>query len=159
MTASKIAGLAGKLLRTRWMVRAPIRLYRMRMGFLLGNRMLMLEHRGRRTGQPRYVVLEVVDRPDPDTYVIVSGFGAASQWYRNLLADPHVRISVGRRRNLNAVTQRLSPSAAQETLDRYAERHPRAWKHLRSVLENALNATDLALPMFAVHIASSEKRQ
>jgi len=68
----------------------------------------MLEHRGRSCGLRRYAVLEVVDRPAPDIYVIVSGFGEASQWYRNLLADPHVRISVGWRRNADAVAKLLA---------------------------------------------------
>ena len=44
----------------------------------------------------------------PDIYVIVSGFGEAAQWYRNLLADPHVRISVGWRRNADAVAKLLA---------------------------------------------------
>ena len=57
--------LAGRLLRTRWVVRGPLWLYRMRLGFRLGNRMLMLEHRGRSSGLRRYAVLEVVDRPPP----------------------------------------------------------------------------------------------
>ena len=74
----------------------------------------MLEHRGRSCGLRRYAVLEVVDRPAPDIYVNVSGFGfgfgfgEASQWYRNLLADPHVRISVGWRRNADAVAKLLA---------------------------------------------------
>ena len=134
------------------MVRAPVWLYRMRLGFLLGNRMLLLEHRGRRSGRRRYAVLEVVDRPTPDTFVIVSGFGASSQWYHNLLADPHVRISVGWRRNAAAVATLLSPDAAEAALGRYAEQHPRTWDRLRKTLEAALNATDLQLPMFAVRL-------
>ncbi len=80
----------------------------MRLGFLLENRMLMLEHRGRSRGLRRYAVLEVVDRPPPDIYVIVSGFGEASQWCRNLLADPHVRISVGWRCDTDAVAKLLA---------------------------------------------------
>ncbi len=114
--------------------------------------MLLLEHRGRRTGQRRYVVLEVVDRPAPDTYVIVSGFGAASQWYRNVLAEPRVRISVGWRRNVEAVAEPLSTEAAESVLARYAEHHPRAWDTLRRTLEEALNTDDLRLPMFAVRL-------
>lgn len=148
-----LATSAGRLLRTRWVVRAPVRLYRMRLGFLLGNRMLLLEHRGRRTGQRRYAVLEVVDRPAPDTFVIVSGFGSASQWYRNVVADPRVRISVGLRRNVEAVAEPLSTDAAEAVLARYAEHHPRAWDTMRRTLEETLNSDDLQLPMFAVRVA------
>lgn len=152
----RLSGLTGRLLRTRWLVRAPVWLFRMGLGFLFGKRMLLLEHHGRRTGRRRYAVLEVVDRPAPDTYVIVSGFGARSQWYRNVLADPQVRISVGLRRNAAAVAILLSPVQADETLARYADRHPQAWARLRTTLEAALHTTDLQLPMFAVTIRSQE---
>ena len=104
------------MLRTRWLVRAPMYLYRFGFGFVFGHRMLMLEHHGRRSGLPRHTVLEVVDDPKPDTYIIVSGFGGASQWYRNLIADPHVRVSIGRRRNAPAVATLLAPMPRKRRL-------------------------------------------
>ena len=60
----------------------------------------MLEHRGRRSGQARFVCLEVVDRPRPERIVIVSGFGERAEWYRNLRADPACFVSVGRLRRV-----------------------------------------------------------
>lgn len=60
---------------------APIWLYRARLGFVLGSRTLMLEHVGRKSGAKRYVVLEVVGHPAPDTYVVASGFGEHAQWF------------------------------------------------------------------------------
>jgi hypothetical protein len=57
--------LAARLLGVRWFVRAPIWLFRARLGFLAGSRLIMLEHIGRTSGQRRYVVLEVVDHPSP----------------------------------------------------------------------------------------------
>ena len=68
------------------MVRAPITLYRHGLGWVFGRRVLMLEHTGRRSGQARFVCLEVVERPGPDRVVIVSGFGERAEWYRNLHA-------------------------------------------------------------------------
>jgi hypothetical protein len=64
---SSPAALAARLLRVRWIVRAPVWLYRARLGFVFGSRLLMLEHTGRKTGIRRYVVLEAVDHPDPGT--------------------------------------------------------------------------------------------
>jgi deazaflavin-dependent oxidoreductase (nitroreductase family) len=64
---------------------------------------LLLEHIGRKSGARRYAVLEVVDHPRADEYVIVSGFGEQSQWYRNVVAKPHVRVSVGLRCNAPAL--------------------------------------------------------
>jgi deazaflavin-dependent oxidoreductase (nitroreductase family) len=45
----------------------------------------------------RYVVLEVVDHPASDTYLIASGFGAKAQWFRNIQANPRVRVYAGSR--------------------------------------------------------------
>lgn len=147
-----VAALATRILRTRGVVRAPIYVYRARLGFLLGNRLLLLEHRGRHSGLRRYVVLEVVDRPSSDTYVIVSGFGERAQWYRNLIANPQVRVSVGRHRLAPAVATLLSPDAADATLARYADRHPRTWEQLRRTLEDTSKTTDLHLPMFSLRV-------
>ncbi|MGH7735078.1 MAG: nitroreductase family deazaflavin-dependent oxidoreductase, partial [Gemmatimonadales bacterium] len=41
--AGALAAWAAGLLRVRWLVRAPIGLYRARLGFLFGSRLLMLE--------------------------------------------------------------------------------------------------------------------
>jgi deazaflavin-dependent oxidoreductase (nitroreductase family) len=148
------SALAGGILRTRVLVRAPVWLYRWRFGFLFGSRMLLLEHRGRHSGKARHVVLEVVDHPRPDTYVIVSGFGEASQWYRNLLADPHVRVSVGRRHGAAGVARLLAADDTEAILARYAREHPRAWNQLRRVLEEGLHADVRRLPMFAVRLSA-----
>lgn len=153
-----LSALAARMLRTRWLVRAPVYLYRFGFGFVFGHRMLLLQHRGRRSGLPRHTVLEVVDHPRPDTYVIVSGFGEASQWYRNLIADPHVRISIGRCRHAPAVATLLAPNTAEATLARYAAQHPRTWDRLRHTLEKALPTDDLQLPMFAVALSSTSKQ-
>ena len=77
------------MLRTRWLVRAPIWLYRWRMGARLGSRFLVLEHLGRVSGQRRYVVLEVVDHP-LRSYVVVARLGDRAQWLRNVQANPRV---------------------------------------------------------------------
>ncbi|WP_292652137.1 nitroreductase family deazaflavin-dependent oxidoreductase, partial [Nocardioides sp.] len=92
-----IDSVVSRLLQTRAVVRAPIWLYRHRAGWLLGSRMLMLEHIGRRSGVPRYVCLEVVERPSEHEIVVVSGFGTEAQWYRNLQAEPACRVSIGKR--------------------------------------------------------------
>jgi deazaflavin-dependent oxidoreductase (nitroreductase family) len=83
----------------RALVRAPIWLYRLGLGGLLGGRFLLLTHTGRRSGRPRQVVLEVVGRHEPcGGFLVASGSGTRSQWFRNILEDPRVRFQVGRRR-------------------------------------------------------------
>ncbi|MCW2882862.1 MAG: hypothetical protein JWQ95_6962 [Sphaerisporangium sp.] len=74
--------------------------------------------------------LEVVEHPSPDEYVIVSGFGERAQWYRNVLANPNVKVSCGPRRNVPAVATPMPPAGSIAALHRYARAHPRAWASL-----------------------------
>jgi deazaflavin-dependent oxidoreductase (nitroreductase family) len=126
--------LASRLLHTRWLVRAPIGLFRAGLGFVLGSRFLMLQHRGRRSGEARYVVLEVTDRPAPDRIVVVSGTGPEAQWYRNVLAEPRVLVSTGWRRSVRARAHVLPSDDGVAVLHRYAREHARPWAALRPVL-------------------------
>ncbi|MFE0631157.1 nitroreductase family deazaflavin-dependent oxidoreductase [Streptomyces sp. NPDC058864] len=114
----------------RSLLRAPIRLYRWRLGWLLGGRMLLLTHVGRSTGVPRQVVLEVAGR-DPDTgaYHVASGFGEASQWFRNIRRTPWVTIQVGVR-TMPAVARLVPPEESGRLMAAYASRHPRLARRL-----------------------------
>ncbi|MFE4461369.1 nitroreductase family deazaflavin-dependent oxidoreductase [Nocardia tengchongensis] len=139
--------LSVRALRTRWVVRAPITVYRIGLGFVFGTRLLMLEHIGRRSGRPRYVVLEVVDHPRSDQYIVVSGFGTRAQWYRNIIANPTVRISIGIRRSTPATATAMTRAESALALDRYIERHPKAWIKLRGTIKAATRAPLDTLPM------------
>ncbi len=110
--------------------RLPIWLYRLRLGWLLGDRLLLLTHIGRKSGRKRQAVIEVV-RHDPasDTYIIASGFGAQVNWLRNIQQNPNVVVQCGTRR-LEAVAERLPLDAAADELHDYAQRHPRAFRTL-----------------------------
>lgn len=141
-------------LRTRWIVRAPIWIFRARLGFLFAGRFVLLEHVGRSSGRRRFAVLEVVDRPAPDSLAVVAGLGALSQWYRNIVAEPRVRIQTGIGPPRPAVAKPLDPESARRVLDRYATAHPRAWRRFQPVLEAASGATveqaGTALPVVAI---------
>lgn len=146
------------MLRVRWFVRAPIWLYRARLGVIFGHRLLMLEHVGRNTGQRRFVVLEVVDHPAPGRYVVVSGFGVRAQWFRNVEVNPHVRVYLVSRAPATATARRLDAAAASAALGRYAHAHPRAWAKLRPVLEDTLGTSvdehSTELPMIALDVVA-----
>ncbi|AHH17723.1 hypothetical protein NONO_c29340 [Nocardia nova SH22a] len=150
--ADTVAGLGARALRTRGLVRAPIAIYRAGLGFLFGSRMLMLEHIGRTSGARRYVVLEVVDRPGPGELVIVSGFGARSQWYRNIAAEPSVRVWVGWRRGVPARAVAMDDAESAAALARYQRAHPAAWKNLRAMIERATGVPVDTLPMVRLRL-------
>jgi deazaflavin-dependent oxidoreductase (nitroreductase family) len=77
--------------------RLPLPLYRAGWGWLLGHTFLLLVHAGRRTGQP-YAMTAMVLHHEPATgeVVICSGWGAATDWIRNIRARPALRVQVGR---------------------------------------------------------------
>ncbi len=131
--------LSARILRTRWVVRAPITLFRHGWGQLFGGRLLLLEHVGRSSGRVRYVVLEVVAR-EPGAVVVASGFGRRSQWFRNLAATPGCHVVLGRTR-YRAEAVVLGPAERDATLADYARRHPRAWQRLAATMAE-LNGTD-----------------
>jgi len=129
----RMSALAARLLRVRWLMRAPIGLYRAGFGWLLGHRLVMIEHLGRTSGEARFVVVEVVDR-DRGRIRVASGFGHTAQWYRNLQANGVAYLSIGRARRVPASVRMLDPDESAAVLRTYARRHPLAWKALGPVL-------------------------
>ena len=145
----------------RVLLRMPVWLYRLRLGFLLGHRFLLLTHTGRRSGLARQTVLEVV-RYDPasNVCVIASGWGEMSDWLRNIQKTPAVRITIGLRRSA-ARAVRLRPDEVQWELRDFARRHPVAFRKLvarklppvaKDVAE-ACRALAPVIPMFALRPA------
>lgn len=123
----------------RVLARSPILLYRAGLGFLFGRRMTMLEHLGRNSGRRRYVVLEVLERHD-DAIVVVSGYGGKAQWYRNVVANPRVRVWTGLWRAMPALAEPVAAAEVPRRLEQYRRRHPRA----ANALGRTLDLPDLA---------------
>ncbi|MFV0535452.1 MAG: nitroreductase family deazaflavin-dependent oxidoreductase [Cumulibacter sp.] len=97
-------------------------------------------------GTPRYVCLEVVERPSASSLIVVSGFGARAQWYRNLRATPECRISSGPLRDQRATARFLPDDEADSVLARYQDNHPKAWERLRGAIEHAVGHSVRGLP-------------
>ena len=122
---------------SRTLYRLPILLYRWRLGWLLGRRFVMIEHVGRRTGLPRYVVVEVA-RHDPATgaVIVASGWGRHSDWFRNVQRTPGVVMTLGRHR-IAAEGVCLGEEDAGRELCDYARRHPFAFRVLSRLMLGA----------------------
>jgi deazaflavin-dependent oxidoreductase (nitroreductase family) len=74
----------------RWAFRAPITLWRMGLGPIIGHIFMLITTTGRKSGLPRRTMVE---------YHALNGkkyapcaFGARSDWYKNIAADPRVAI-------------------------------------------------------------------
>lgn len=142
-----MSDLGAKLLRTRWFVRAPIGLFRARLGFVFGGRVLLLEHIGRKSGESRFVALEAVSRPNPHTVVLASGFGKTSQWYRNLAANPKCWVSIGFRYRVPATARMMAPEEAKAVLAEYKQLHASSYKQLSGVIEQATGESIDSVPL------------
>ncbi len=63
--------------------------------FFASRCVLRLTTIGRTSGKPRTVSVSFMPLGDGH-YIIFSGFGVESNWYRNIRANPHVTIQIGR---------------------------------------------------------------
>jgi deazaflavin-dependent oxidoreductase (nitroreductase family) len=114
----------------RLSLRLPIWLYRLRLGWLLGDRFLMLIHTGRKSGLSRRTVIEVVQHDQAtDTYYVVSGWGEKSDWYQNIRKSPQVTIQV-RGHKFQSRAQFIPTEKAIEIVNEYARHHPIAFNEL-----------------------------
>jgi deazaflavin-dependent oxidoreductase (nitroreductase family) len=127
---------------TRLVFRIPILLYQAGLGRLLGDRFLELTHVGRKTGLPRHTILEVVrhDR-ESGTYFIAVGFGEHSDWYQNILADPHVEVRSGGE-HIQAIATPLTEDEAGDELVKYAHRYPLAFGELIRFMGYKVDGSD-----------------
>ena len=129
--------------------RLPITLYRLRLGWLLGRRFLMLTHRGRKSGKLRQTVLEVVHY-DPATResAVLSAYGERADWYQNILAHPAVEVQTGRSRyapqyRLLEVDERFA------ALKIYQRRYRRAFQAVMRFLGHPYDGTEASLHALA----------
>jgi len=135
------------LARLGW--RAPIWLYRLGLGGLLGGRFLLLSHTGRKSGLQRQAVLEVVHHnPETGAFVVASGFGEKSDWYQNVMAHPEITIQVGRKR-MPARAERLAPPEAAEVMLDYNRRYPAALRTLATILGYRTDGSEADVRFFA----------
>ncbi len=110
----------------------PVWLFRARLGFLFGKRIVMLEHVGRRSGKLRQTPLEVVRR-DGDSYILCSGTGPNADWHRNIKSSPAAGLWVGSSRY--PVEQRLlEGSEAATVFAGYEQAHPKAAAKLMGMM-------------------------
>ena len=117
---------------SRALFRAPILLYRLGLGRLMGERVLMLIHTGRLSGQTRRTVLEVMARDEAsETYYIASVWGERADWLQNLLQNPRCRVRVGKKQ-FESNAERVSEEVAEAVLLDYVGEHPRALRGLAS---------------------------
>lgn len=80
----------------RFLFRLPIYLYWGPFARLMAWRcVLRVTTIGRKSGKPRKTCISFM--PVDGNYIVFAGWGVVAHWYRNMVADPRVRIDVGGR--------------------------------------------------------------
>lgn len=108
----------------RLFFKAPTALYRGPVANVMRDRcILMLTTTGRRSGLPRTTGASFM--PVGDHFVVFSGWGVRSDWYRNLLANPEVTIRVGGRTTKATAVPVADPDRRQDLMRQMRERSGR----------------------------------
>jgi deazaflavin-dependent oxidoreductase (nitroreductase family) len=108
--------------------RAPRYVYHLKLGFLFGERLIHLKHWGRKSGQLKETVIEVIDQDKINgTLYSASGFGEQSQWFKNISVNNAVFVTV-KNTEFKATASVLSADEATQILLRYAKAHPNSIK-------------------------------
>jgi deazaflavin-dependent oxidoreductase (nitroreductase family) len=98
--------------------KTPIFLWRIGLGGLVGPYYLLLSTRGRTSGKWRHTPLDFSRHKVTGEAVIMSGWGKASDWVKNINADPHVQAQIGRR-IFAATAVPLSLDEAADVIEEY----------------------------------------
>lgn len=118
----------------RALFRAPIRLYRWNLGWMMGGRFLLLTHSGRKSGLARQTVIEVVSH-DQETgvYYVAAAWRDRSDWYHNIQQNPVVGVQVMVHK-FEARAEQISVAEGEERLWDYAQKHPFAFRELTALM-------------------------
>ncbi|MCK5633747.1 MAG: nitroreductase family deazaflavin-dependent oxidoreductase [Anaerolineales bacterium] len=97
--------------------------YALGLGPIIGRLVLLLTTRGRKTGLLRVTPLQY--EQIEEKYYVASAFGTRTDWYRNILADPGVRVRVGRKEFEALAETSTDPARIAGFLEVRLARHPR----------------------------------
>ncbi len=126
----------------KWFLHAPTWLYRSHLGFVMGERFVMIEHRGRKSGNLYRTVLEVPGRhPGKNEWFVTSGTGPQADWYRNIEAGGVDAVWIGSKRNEASVRFLDAPEAAG-VMAGYESAHPKTAAKLMASMGVSYDGTD-----------------
>lgn len=134
----------------RRIFRFPVVLYRLGLGFLISRSVLLLTTKGRKTGRPSVAAVGYIRRPKTGNLYLTAGWKGESNWYKNVMANPRVRVQLGRHR-FEGLVAPAAEADAFSVIQEYNRRNPfgpRIWERwtrrrfedshagLRAVLEH-----------------------
>jgi deazaflavin-dependent oxidoreductase (nitroreductase family) len=90
----------------KWLFKMPVLFYKCGLP-LFGDFILLLTHRGRRSGKLRHTPLEYRREEGTRYRIIMAGWGGHTDWRYNIEADPQVTVQAGREK-YQAIAERLT---------------------------------------------------
>jgi deazaflavin-dependent oxidoreductase (nitroreductase family) len=121
-------------------LKGPTYLYRAHLGILFGDRFVMIEHIGRKSGERHFSVVEVAGHLSKE-WVCTSGTGPHADWYRNLRAGGLEAVWVRSRRH-RATVRFLDATEASRVMGAYERAHPKTAAKLYSMMGVSYDGTD-----------------
>ena len=116
----------------RGLLKAPTFVFRAHLGFVFGDRLVMLEHRGRSSHRLYRTVIEVAGRSGSE-WICASGTGPGADWYRNLRAGGLEALWIGPHRH-RATVRFLEADEAAGVMAAYEHDHPTTAARLYDVM-------------------------
>jgi deazaflavin-dependent oxidoreductase (nitroreductase family) len=134
----------------RLLFRAPVYLYAWGLHGLVSGNVLLITTQGRKTGKPRTTPVGYLFNTASGAYYLVAGWKGKTNWYRNALAEPKVRITVGSS-TFDAVATRADDETVAKHLALYAQRNPfaeRLYLRLTGIVSDGSEETFLKMAPF-----------
>ncbi len=103
--------------------KSPILLYRLGLGWLFGNRFMMLTHMGRRSHKLHRTILAVLRFDGPTKEIMAVSAWSGSDWYKNIQAWPAPQVQVGSLRYVPTY-RTLTAEELVELFEDYRRKHP-----------------------------------
>src|SRR5262249_16946145 len=128
----------------------PLLLYQFGLHHLVSGQVLLLTTIGRKTATPRTTPVGYTFDAAMNTYYVVAGWKGKTNWYRNALARPPVRVGVGNS-SFEAVATRVDHNTVATLLAAYAHRNPfatRLFRNLTGIVSDGTHETFLKMAPF-----------
>ena len=101
----------------------PLLLYRLHLGWLLGERFMQITHVGRRSGKTYNTILAVLKYDERTREIYAVSAWKGSDWYYNILAAPALQVETGLV-HYRPSQRTLSAEEITTAFMEYRERHP-----------------------------------
>ena len=111
------------------LIRVPRLLYAVGLGPLIGCLVLLLTTTGRKSGKPRVVPLQYEEHEG--VVYLGSARGSQADWYRNIAANPKVRLQIGSRSFQGLAQLITDPASVADFLELRLRNRP---KMMRAML-------------------------